>query len=177
MNDRFNNSVKDAHKETFAWLFGESDGDPDSTVYSKEIGGLKLFQEEPHYFRKAREEIFDNFSEWLNSDSSKYWISGKPSAGKSTLMKYICGRASRPPFLAEAIVLHYFFWYQVDKDPMQRTIFDMLSTLLDQLLEHRPETLPCLYVRMPEAHLKNKNEQSDWKRVELTHESKRPQFR
>ncbi|KAF6793382.1 P-loop containing nucleoside triphosphate hydrolase, partial [Colletotrichum musicola] len=52
-----------AHKETFQWIF---EAPPDG------------------------ERTWANFSEWLESDSSLYWITGKAGWGKSTLMKFIC---------------------------------------------------------------------------------------
>lgn len=32
---------------------------------------------------------WDNFQEWLLSESNTYWISGKPGSGKSTLVKFL----------------------------------------------------------------------------------------
>ncbi|KAF6814856.1 P-loop containing nucleoside triphosphate hydrolase [Colletotrichum sojae] len=38
----------------------------------------------------AGKRTWANFKEWLESDSSLYWITGKAGSGKSTLMKFIC---------------------------------------------------------------------------------------
>lgn len=56
----------------------------------------------PEAYEKAYEWIFDeakvakrawmNFPRWLESSPEcLYWVTGKPGAGKSTLMKFICG--------------------------------------------------------------------------------------
>ncbi|KAF6832908.1 P-loop containing nucleoside triphosphate hydrolase, partial [Colletotrichum plurivorum] len=55
--------ITKAHKETFQWIF---EAPPDG------------------------ERTWANFKEWLESDSSLYWITGKAGSGKSTLMKFIC---------------------------------------------------------------------------------------
>lgn len=36
------------------------------------------------------EQRWSSFTDWLESDSRLYWITGKAGAGKSTLMKFIC---------------------------------------------------------------------------------------
>jgi hypothetical protein len=36
------------------------------------------------------EKIWDNFLDWLCDDTSLYWLTRNPSAGKSTLMKFTC---------------------------------------------------------------------------------------
>ncbi|RBA20181.1 hypothetical protein FPRO05_08626 [Fusarium proliferatum] len=54
-------TIKEAHKGTFRWIFN------DNNAGTSPIG----------------------FKEWLASDGSLYWITGKPGSGKSTLMKYL----------------------------------------------------------------------------------------
>jgi hypothetical protein len=61
-------TIHAAHEKTFTWIFESSDS----------LLGTS---------RSA-----SNFFEWMVSEDSLYWISGKPRSGKSTLMKYICNQ-------------------------------------------------------------------------------------
>ncbi|EFQ36572.1 uncharacterized protein GLRG_11731 [Colletotrichum graminicola M1.001] len=69
MEDRHLRITK-AHKDIFQWLF-ESPSE-DTTAWA-------------------------NFKEWLESDASLYWITGKAGSGKSTLMKFICDEKDTEP--------------------------------------------------------------------------------
>ncbi|KAJ4252943.1 hypothetical protein NW762_010850 [Fusarium torreyae] len=55
-------TIKDAHEGTFRWIFESDDAASRPSV---------------------------GFKEWLESDESIYWVTGKPGSGKSTLMRYI----------------------------------------------------------------------------------------
>jgi ABC-type lipoprotein export system ATPase subunit len=59
MRDRYED-IEDAHAETFKLIFQEAG-----------------YEDKP----------WDNFSRWLRSGDSIYWISGKAGSGKSTLMR------------------------------------------------------------------------------------------
>ena len=52
--------IKDAHKQTFQWIFNQSD-----------------------------EGSWYNFHDWLSKKGGFYWICGKAGSGKSTLMRFI----------------------------------------------------------------------------------------
>lgn len=181
------NDVKGAHRETFEWVFPKDivptvpvvtsdDNSSDSgqssmqsSMRSSLSGRSSASKNEPRYIREARLETFDDFGQWLASDSKLYWISGKPGAGKSTLMKFICQRmrtASRQA--TGSIVLRHFFWYgAAASSPMQRSIAGMLSTLLYYLLLEDEDLFRRLMDAMREAHLEHKDSPSDWDRVEL----------
>ena len=62
MKDR-EEGIPKAHEKTFQWIYQNN---------------------EPHGKR------WHSFRDWLESDDSLYWITGKPGSGKSTLMKFIC---------------------------------------------------------------------------------------
>jgi hypothetical protein len=64
MEDR-EERIVDAFGSTFQWIFKDSPND---------------------------QRKWDNFKNWLGSDSQLYWITGKAGSGKSTLIKYICER-------------------------------------------------------------------------------------
>lgn len=113
MNER-RNQVRPSHAKTLEWVLKDgSDGDwvtkaaeptavdtgsspnvssddlYDSETESEfddtegsESGGSKA---EPGFWAV----FWDSFSDWLRSTEPKYWISGKPGSGKTTLMKYL----------------------------------------------------------------------------------------
>jgi len=81
------------HTQTFEWIFEQPRGG-ESGVPS-----------------------WSSFTEWLEGDSKElYWITGKPGAGKSTLVKFIL----RNPKLQNSLmlwaddkpllVLHFYLW-------------------------------------------------------------------
>ncbi|KAK8090619.1 hypothetical protein PG994_000124 [Apiospora phragmitis] len=106
VHERFD-LVADAHQETFDWLLNE-DGDEedspksvsDSTASlvhsddevesmfssSSNLWGDSSIDEIDLSLAKARNE----FTSWLEHEGSAFWITGKPGASKSTLVKHIC---------------------------------------------------------------------------------------
>ncbi|KAJ0163499.1 putative ankyrin repeat protein [Colletotrichum tanaceti] len=62
------------------------------------------------------------------------WISGKPGAGKSTIMKFLVNRAtSRSP---KVVVISFFF--NARGDALEKTVLGLYRSLLYQLLEKLP---------------------------------------
>jgi ankyrin repeat protein len=82
-------------------------------------------------------------TEWLDptrlSDHHGFlWIKGKPGTGKSTLMKFAFGQASKSR--KSSIVIAFFF--NARGETLEKTIIGMYRSLLLQLLEKIP-TLQC----------------------------------
>src|SRR5205814_1087107 len=84
-------TLRSAHEKTFSWIFGSAattNGDPSPS----------------------------KFVDWLNSDDSLFWISGKIGSGKSTLMKYICNHDLVKSNLkkwsegCQLVITSFFFW-------------------------------------------------------------------
>jgi hypothetical protein len=92
-------------------------------------------------FNDDIERPWDNFMDWLKSDSDLYWVVGKAGSGKSTLMKFLLAdprtlqglMAWRPG----AITLSGFLWNSGRE--IQRTLKGLLSSLTCQLLESQNE--------------------------------------
>ncbi|KAI1751584.1 hypothetical protein F4782DRAFT_531360 [Xylaria castorea] len=83
MHERFD-TIPNAHKETLHWLL-----DPPKNAYW------------------AREKAGKDFIAWLRQGSGFFHVSGKPGAGKSTLMKYICSHRNVDDHLGRG---QFFFW-------------------------------------------------------------------
>jgi hypothetical protein len=87
--ERRSEGVSDAHDETFRWVFSRL---------------------------SVENQKWSNFIHFLESDQGLYWITGKPSAGKSTLMKFLhksCETAHHLQTWASGKTLHmsdFYFW-------------------------------------------------------------------
>lgn len=113
--------IKSSHPETYNWLFGKlssedeiARSDSGIAVHPRLDGTdlIKDFDNQP----------WDNFGDWLKSDKTCYWISGKPGSGKSPLMRlllhhpstYSILRESNPKATAVNLVSYFFL---VSGDP------------------------------------------------------------
>ncbi|KAF2639068.1 hypothetical protein P280DRAFT_403931, partial [Massarina eburnea CBS 473.64] len=115
--------VKDAHRRTFRWILEPSDTGPDASKQFK-------------------------FKDWLCSKDQEqniFWISGKPGAGKSTLMKFLVHHPTLPDHLREwagdskLLVAECFFWRHGSS--LQRSFSGLLRSLLHKLLAQCPEMI------------------------------------
>ncbi|TDZ34958.1 Vegetative incompatibility protein HET-E-1 [Colletotrichum spinosum] len=91
-----------------------------------------------------------DYSNWLKTNEfvkhhGILWISGKPGAGKSTIMKFAFARAKRKA-AKNAAVLSFFF--NARGEALEKTTEGMHRSLLLQLLEKLPE----LQTILDEAH-------------------------
>lgn len=79
---------------------------------------------------------WDSFSNWLSSDDTIYWISGKPGSGKATLVKYILAHEQTKKRLNKwspgCEITSHFFWRP--GSPMQKSLEGLFCSLLYQLL-------------------------------------------
>ncbi|KAF5675413.1 heterokaryon incompatibility protein het-E-1 [Fusarium circinatum] len=120
-------TIKEAHKGTFRWIF--NDNNPGISP----IG----------------------FKEWLASDGSLYWITGKPGSGKSTLMKYLlqpidgsshenrCNGYLQQWAGDQKLTIATFHFWAIGSD-IQASKEGLLRTLLVQLFRAHPEVIPLV---------------------------------
>jgi hypothetical protein len=125
--------VRDAHLQTFEWIFDNSG----QAVY-------------PWY----------NFVEWLKGKSSLYWVNGKAGSGKSTLMNFICTDERTKTHLLQwrsedPIILTFFFWNA--GSTLQKSSSGLLRSLLYQLLRHDERLVPTILAMVPDQTLKDAN--------------------
>ncbi|KAJ8123025.1 hypothetical protein ONZ43_g924 [Nemania bipapillata] len=120
INDRYE-LIRPAHKDTFQWLFDTTERDSPVT-----------------------------FNEWLTSQDSVYWISGKPGSGKSTLMKFLSSHPSTSEALqvwageSKLVKAEFFFWNS-GKNELQKSQGGLIRSLLYQILRHCPDLIPVAY--------------------------------
>jgi hypothetical protein len=95
------------------------------------------------------EEPFDSYVQWLQGDQSVYWVTGKPGAGKSTLMKYLFNDNRTPRHAsdwrgsAELILAGFFFWNSGTE--LQMSGEGLLQTLLFQILYQHRDRIPKVF--------------------------------
>ncbi|PYI27484.1 hypothetical protein BP00DRAFT_450240 [Aspergillus indologenus CBS 114.80] len=85
---------------------------------------------------------------WLSAPTDSepiYWISGKPGAGKSTLMRYLDQNLNYEehmlPWASEVTVIRasYYFWNA--GNALQKSFEGLVRSLLAQILEQQPELI------------------------------------
>ncbi|RKL31206.1 hypothetical protein BFJ72_g11223 [Fusarium proliferatum] len=170
MKERKNHILKN-YPGTFVWIFDrksplESDYSPESDQSDTESELSEDTQdsdgETPH------ERGFDNFPDWLESDSNVFWISGKPASGKSFLMKSLSFNPSTVKHLkvwrSDVRILTHFFWKPGQL--LQRNVEGMVLSLLFQILEGK--TGLCRRLCTAQPSVKSKRSHSDWSLDELT---------
>ncbi|EAT81134.2 hypothetical protein SNOG_11426 [Parastagonospora nodorum SN15] len=117
-------AIKEAHQRTFDWIFDINMG---------QLAGLHRTIP---------------FTEWLQSGSGIYWVTGKPGCGKSTLMKYLYSQAKTDKHLnawagnATLVRASFYFWNPGEE--MQKSLEGLLQTLLYHILRTCPELIPAL---------------------------------
>jgi energy-coupling factor transporter ATP-binding protein EcfA2 len=168
MNDRFDD-VKEAHLKTFSWILGRSDDDPDyrrddlesadsesvdsESVDSEDVdsGSVDDADNDPHGegyqdrqdYLQSRLQARDNFVNWLEKGNGIFHISGKPGAGKSTLMKYLCQHPQTEKHIKvwssqkDLVMAKFFFWRPGTE--FQKSLKGLLRGLLHCILDQVPE--------------------------------------
>ncbi|KAL1635246.1 hypothetical protein SLS58_010367, partial [Diplodia intermedia] len=130
--------IEEAHKRTFEWIFCESD--------SKSTDSSRSNSPRRH---KYAQQSNMNFVEWLKSDRSLFWITGKPGAGKSTLMKYVYNDPRTSALLQpwkgadKLVTASFFFWNSGTVMQMSRE--GLLRALLYEALQEYPQDIPTLF--------------------------------
>ncbi|KAK4160799.1 hypothetical protein QBC43DRAFT_324981 [Cladorrhinum sp. PSN259] len=111
----------------------------------RESAVLKAYHATCQWIFKEPERDTDwtDFRQWLLSPESQiYWITGKPAAGKSTLMKYVIHQKTTTNILTEwsnplpVVVASYYFWNA--GSILQKSQEGLLRTLLFQILSQMP---------------------------------------
>ncbi|KAG8529688.1 uncharacterized protein KY384_005169 [Bacidia gigantensis] len=149
MNDR-QDRIAEAYERTFQWILEDE---------------------------SSQQTRWSNLKQWLGSDSSLYWMTGKAGSGKSTLMKYLCQQQGqvdlkssvavqnedlRPEHesrcakhlrnwagSSELITATFYFWNSGTE--LQMSQEGLLRSLLYQILQFTPDLIPIVSPRQWEA--------------------------
>ena len=114
-----------------------------------------------YYISRAHEESFHwiwgtepgnpGFTNWLRSEDPLFWISGKPGAGKSTLMRYLAENKYTMSLLSrntDASILVPYFFHELGES-QEKTFGGLLYAIVYQLLtnfhDKKRTTLALLY--------------------------------
>ncbi|KAK0621925.1 hypothetical protein B0T17DRAFT_493995, partial [Bombardia bombarda] len=86
------------------------------------------------------------FCEWLKSGSGVFHISGKPGAGKSTLMKFLCNHTRSEELLktwagSNMLVVAKFFFWKFGVNNQQKNLFGLRRHLLYEVLKSIPQLI------------------------------------
>ncbi|KAL8337566.1 hypothetical protein RB598_006458 [Gaeumannomyces tritici] len=155
MNER-RSLVTSSHPGTFRWVLQDgSDNDEAGQDGKTEGSGSKI--------------TWDSFVDWLRSTETTYWVSGKPGAGKTTLMKYLMAQPETKQHLRSwnteaAVVISHFFWRP--GNDMQQSIRGLQCSLLHQLFSESPLSMD--WVLQGHESIRRKSADTDWSGEELT---------
>lgn len=156
METRFS-QIPEAYQRTFEWILEDcqihSDTVPNSA--SRYAGITEAATQQapsppPETTRKPGRK-WNSFVQWLRSEETLYWITGKPGSGKSTLMKYLRAHLEIGTHLehwsghSQVTVAGFFFWNSGAS--MQMSELGMFQTLLHQAIEHNKHLIPKLFPR------------------------------
>ncbi|KAK0740125.1 hypothetical protein B0T18DRAFT_431491 [Schizothecium vesticola] len=140
-------SIHQAERDTFSWIFDSPQ---------------ELLEKEP--------DLTTSFTDWLRSGSDIFHVVGKPGAGKSALMKYLCERDETRDLLEEwaaaggrELIFCKFFFWRITPVAEQKTLKGLIRGLLHGVLTQVPSLSQRLFPRLWDA----KRVVSSWGRVEI----------
>ncbi|KAI1475869.1 hypothetical protein F4774DRAFT_395595 [Daldinia eschscholtzii] len=115
-----------------------------------------------------------DFEDWLESDDTMYWISGKAGSGKTTLMKYLIENnltrkaltiwAMRTKRAGSPVIFCHLFW-KAGSDPLQRNVKGCLCSILYQAIHF--DVVPLDSTLATHRSLLAKESINDWSSQEL----------
>ncbi|KAG8167626.1 hypothetical protein KVR01_003315 [Diaporthe batatas] len=155
MESRFD-SIVEAHPDTFKWLLEEES--PDSSIVS--TGDMNdqwfsIMNDAVEQDIPLRLEIRKSFTNWLSHGNGIFHISGKPGAGKSTLMKYLSDSNEIKKYMntwadgKEITFASFFFWRHGTE--FQKSLHGLLRSLLHSVIDGHPDLARMVFPTQWEA--------------------------
>lgn len=155
MESRFD-SIEEAHTETFKWLLEDENSNsisiPTSDTDDPWFTGIRHDLERGSPLRNG---IRKDFTNWLLHGNGIFHISGKPGAGKSTLMKYLAESEEVRNHLttwaqeSDLVFASFFFWRH--GTDFQKSLQGLLRSLLYSVLDQHPELARIVFPTQWEA--------------------------
>ena len=145
LTDRFD-EVDNAHSKTYSWLFTNED---EETPRNEHLSFTPYREYEARASSFKRREVKKILTTWLLEGHGIFHISGKPGAGKSTLMKLLCDHPRTEEYLknwaagSKLIIAKFFFWKLGTK--IQKSIKGLERGLLHSVLSQNSELLRVLF--------------------------------
>ena len=123
----------DGMEDSYQWIFEDPSKAPDEPWQDSKVSRNNL--------------RWDNFSGWLETGNTVYWINGKAGSGKSTLMQHIYKHESTVKHLKQwsggkhLLTAAFFFWNAGGRQ--QKTTGGLLRSLIYQMLTKCPQLIAC----------------------------------
>ncbi|KAI0140417.1 hypothetical protein GGR57DRAFT_488135 [Xylariaceae sp. FL1272] len=146
IRERFDDIPK-AYSKTFNWLLEEFDYTTVRNHWTE--ADAKLVQVGSSRDNSHRTKAREDFTNWLGRQSGVFHITGKPGAGKSTLVKFICEHPRTTEYLKmwsskkKLVVTKSFLW-RLGND-MQKNLRGLLRGIVHQLIVASPELLKIAF--------------------------------
>ncbi|KAI0107911.1 hypothetical protein F4776DRAFT_643993 [Hypoxylon sp. NC0597] len=137
----------EAEKSILRWLWYPSIHDREESIEKAHYRTLNWIYEDPKADDQSR--TWDNFANFLTSETSMYWITGKPGSGKSTLIKFISEQLRTEELLQqwagnrELLSAPFYFFYKGADE--QKTELGLLRSLLHLILSRKRELIPVVF--------------------------------
>ncbi|KAF5962387.1 hypothetical protein FBULB1_14226 [Fusarium bulbicola] len=146
--DSRKNHISENYPGTFDWVF-------------------KSPEDSPMSVNITRSSNLNYFPAWLESDAQKFWISGKPASGKSSLVKFLVTHPLTLQHLqaqhSNIQILTHYFWKP--GQPLQKNIEGMTRSLLHQVLHKNRGVAQRLWTE--QSAIQDKRDRGDWDVNEL----------
>lgn len=153
-------SIEDAHIKTFEWLLEDETSNsmtiPPADAHNPWFRGIVHLLEEDIPLRL---EIRKRFIDWLEHGNGIFHISGKPGAGKSTLMKYLSESEAVMNHLStwardsQLVFASFYFWRHGTN--LQKSLHGLLRSLLYSVLDQCPDLTRLIFPTQWEAASRN----------------------
>ncbi|KAI1451785.1 hypothetical protein F4805DRAFT_71760 [Annulohypoxylon moriforme] len=149
---------KKAEDTILSLLWYPSIQDREESIYAPYASTLNWIYSTPYVNSEVCK--WDSFIDFLEGESSMYWITGKPGSGKSTLMKFIQEQPRTIQILRKwsgnrpLLSASFYFFYK--GSPEQKTELGLFRSLLHCILSKRNELIPLVFRRRFTAALNGK---------------------
>ncbi|KAI0121883.1 hypothetical protein F4814DRAFT_457770 [Daldinia grandis] len=148
MEDRFY-YVELAHATTLEWILKDDPGHDNASA-----GGLidRKMGRSNQQLANFRKTVRERFTSWLRNGNGIFHISGKPGAGKSTLMKFLCMNQLTKRHLehwanGKVLVFAKTFFWRLGSDT-QKSLIGLIRSLLYEVLSTAPELIPVAFASL-----------------------------